>query len=117
MKNEGLADAEAANPFRLPTLHPGFGVRDTILPMAWRSGLIVVALLMWAVTGPIGMAFDGCALTCDEPCALTAASISASPTVPFIVSVAGTAPDTLRGRPTQIVSSLEPPPRALVLSA
>jgi len=25
MKNEGLADASAANPFRLPRLHPGIG--------------------------------------------------------------------------------------------
>jgi len=85
--------------------------------MSWRSGLIVVALLIWAVTGPIGMAFNGCALTCDEPCALTTASISGAPTVSFIVSIAGTAPDMVRGRPIQIVSSLEPPPRAFVLSA
>ena len=25
MNNEGLADAAAANPFRLPRLHPGIG--------------------------------------------------------------------------------------------
>ena len=66
--------------------------------MSWRSGLILVALLVWAVNGPIGMAFDGCALSCDEPCSLTTASISLSPTVPFIVSVAGTASEPLRGR-------------------
>jgi hypothetical protein len=97
-----------ANPSRL---------RDIIAVMSWRSGLIVVALLIWAVTGPIGMAFDGCALTCDEPCALTTASISVAPTVPFISIVAGTAPETLPGRAIHIVSSLEPPPRAFVLSA
>ena len=85
--------------------------------MSWRSGLILVALLIWAVTGPIGMAFDGCALTCDEPCALTTASISVPPTVPFIVSVASTAPEPLRGRPIQAASSLEPPPRPSALSA
>ncbi len=92
-------------------------MRDTISMMSWRSGLVLIALLIWAVTGPIGMAFDGCALACDEPCALITASISAPPTVPFIVSVAGTAPEPLRGRPIRIVSSLEPPPRASVLSA
>ena len=85
--------------------------------MSWRSGLILIVLVMWAVTGPIGMAFDGCALTCDEPCGFTTASISVPPTVPFIVSVAGTAPETLRGRPIRIASSLEPPPRTSVLSA
>jgi len=26
MKDEGLADAAAANPFRLPRLHPGIGL-------------------------------------------------------------------------------------------
>jgi len=77
----------------------------------------MIALLIWGVTGPIGMAFDGCALTCDELCALTTASISAPPTVPFIVSVAGTAPEPLRGRAIRTASSLEPPPRASVLSA
>jgi hypothetical protein len=96
---------------------PSFNVRDIIAMMSWRSGLILVALLIWAVTGPIGMAFDGCALACDEPCALTTASISGAPSVPFIVSVAGAAPETLRGRPIRITSSLEPPPRASVLSA
>ena len=93
-------------------------LRDTIIGvMSWRSGLILIALLVWAVSGPIGMAFDGCALTCDEPCSLTTASISLSPTVPFIVSVAGTAVEPLRGRPIRTASSLEPPPRASVLSA
>jgi len=74
-------------------------------------------LLMWAVTGPVGMAFDGCALSCDEPCALTTASISAPPTVPVIATVAGTAPEPLRRRPIRTASSLEPPPRASVFSA
>ncbi len=96
---------------------PPFRVRDIIAVMSWRSGLIVVALVIWAITGPIGMAFDGCALTCDEPCALTTASISGAPTVPFIVTVAGAAPETLRGRPIRIASSFEPPPRAFALSA
>ena len=91
--------------------------RDTIAVMSWRSGLIIIALLMWAVTGPIGMAFDGCALTCDEPCALTTASISVALTVPFISTLGGPAPELRHGRPIRIASSLEPPPRALVLSA
>jgi hypothetical protein len=96
---------------------PNFNVRDIIAMMSWRSGLILAALFIWAVTGPIGMAFDGCALTCDEPCALTTASISGAPSVPFIVSVAGTAPETLRARPIRITSSLEPPPRPSALSS
>src|SRR5436305_7655721 len=62
-----------------------------ITPMPWRRALILMFLAVWAFTGPIGMAFDGCALSCDEPCALATASISAPPTVPFIASVAGTA--------------------------
>jgi|ERR1700687_4051506 SnoaL-like protein len=28
IENEGLADASAANPFRLPRLHPGIGFAD-----------------------------------------------------------------------------------------
>ena len=90
-----------------------------MLPM--RTGirplLSVLVLVLWLVAGPVAMAFDGCALTCDEPCSLATASISLSPTVPFIVSVAGTVSEPLRGRPIRAASSLEPPPRASVLSA
>jgi len=85
--------------------------------MFWRSGLILVALFVWAVTGPIGMAFDGCALLCDEPCALATASISGPPTVPFITTVAGPVPEVLRGRPIRIAFSFEPPPRPALHSA
>jgi len=79
--------------------------------MPWRRGLTLVALFVWAVTGPIGMAFDGCAFMCDDPCALVTASISEPPTVPFISTVAGSVPEMLHGRPIRIASSLEPPPR------
>jgi hypothetical protein len=89
----------------------------SLVAMSWRRGLILVVLVMWAFTGPIGMAFDGCALTCDEPCGLTTASISLAPTVAFIINFVGTAPETLQGRPLGIASSLEPPPRPSVLSA
>jgi len=92
-------------------------VRDTIDPMSWRSGLALIALLIWVVTGPIGMAFDGCALMCDEPCALATASISLPPTVPFISTGAGQVPEMLRGRPIRIASSFEPPPKPALHSA
>ena len=92
-------------------------MRDTIAVMSWRCGLILIVLAIWAITGPIGMAWDGCTLSCDEPCALITASISASPTVPFITALAGLVPEVLYGRPIRIVSSLEPPPRAFALSA
>jgi len=95
----------------------GAGVRDTIAVMSWRCGLILIVLAIWAITGPIGMAFNGCALSCDEPCALATASISVPPTVPFITAVAGLVPEVLHGRPIRIVSSLEPPPRAFALSS
>jgi len=88
-----------------------------ITPMPWRRALILMFLAVWVFTGPIGMAFDGCALSCDEPCALSTASISVPPTVPFIASVAGTAQEPLRGRPIRTASSLEPPPRPSALSA
>jgi hypothetical protein len=86
--------------------------------MSRRNGLVVAALLIWAVTGPIGMAFDGCALTCcDEPCAFATASISVPPTVPFIAIVAGPVPEMLRSRPIRIASSFEPPPRPALHTA
>lgn len=91
--------------------------RDTIAVMSRRGGLILIALIVWAFTGPIGMAFDGCALTCEEPCGLTTASISLPPTVTFIVRVVGAVPETLQGRAIRIASSLEPPPRPSVLAA
>jgi hypothetical protein len=93
------------------------GVRATIIAMSWRCPLILIVLAIWAFTGPIGMAFDGCALTCDEPCALATASVSATPTVPYISTVAGSVPEMLYARLIRVASSLEPPPRAFVLSA
>jgi hypothetical protein len=96
---------------------PFLRVGAIIHAMSWRRGLILVALFVWAVTGPIGMAFDGCALMCDEPCALVTASISEPPTVPFISTVAGSVPDVSHGRPIRIASSLEPPPRPAPHSA
>ena len=89
----------------------------TICAMSWRRVLILVALFVWAVTGPIGMAFDGCALMCDEPCALVTASISETPTVPFISTVVGSVPEMLHGRAIRIASSLEPPPKPAPYSA
>jgi len=85
--------------------------------MSWRCGLILIVLVIWAITGPIGMAFNGCALSCDEPCALATASISVAPTVPFITAVGGPIPEVLYGRPIRIVSSPEPPPRPVLHSA
>jgi hypothetical protein len=92
-------------------------VRDIIGVMSSHSGFVVVALLIWAVAGPIGMAFDGCALTCDEPCALVTASISGPPAVPFISTVVGPVREMLRGHPIEIASSFEPPPRLALHSA
>ena len=98
-------------------MQPLLRVGDTIRVMSWRRGLVLVALFVWAVTGPIGMAFDGCALMCDEPCAVLTASISEPPTVPFISTVAGAVPGMLHGRPIRISSSLEPPPKPAPHSA
>jgi len=40
MYDEGLADATAANPFRLPRLHPGIGGENACQPArpAWFPG-------------------------------------------------------------------------------
>jgi hypothetical protein len=79
--------------------------------------LTLAVLLVWVFAGPIGMAFDGCVLTCDGPCALTTASVSLGPTVAFIVDLSGIVAQASETRPSAPSFVRELPPRPSVLSA
>jgi hypothetical protein len=83
--------------------------------------LIVVALMVWLLLGPIGMAFDSCAAMmalCDGgPCGAVSAVTDAAPSFapPTAVTVAVISPP----KPLTPIprSTLEPPPKFVRLSA
>ena len=88
---------------------------------ALRSLLIAITLVLWVVSGPVGMAFDGCAMMsamCEAPCGV----------LPYIVAPG--APDlgvrsplaylglSFEEQPTvPSVRPLTPPPKFALLSA
>jgi hypothetical protein len=86
-----------------------------------RPILIALTLTLWVVSGPIGMAFDGCAMMgamCEAPC-----GISSYIAGPVATSLAGLQPlaylaPSSTARPLLVnVSPLTPPPKSTLRSA
>ena len=86
-----------------------------------RPILIALTLTLWVVSGPIGMAFDGCAMMgamCEAPC-----GISSYIAGPVVTSIAGLQPlaylaSSSAARPLLVsVSPLTPPPKPSLRSA
>jgi len=82
--------------------------------MTRRRTVVGIVLVLWVLFGPIGMAFNGCAMmgtTCGAPCALTSCitpsvSIQVPPSVTFVQTAWFISPSsTLMKVPT-------PPPRS-----
>ena len=82
--------------------------------MSTRFRVLTVAfVVLWALLGPIGMAFDGCVmgLMCDAPCGLTSVMVSIAPAAVLVLSVLGDAAPVVQAHPVGIQRVLEPPPR------
>ena len=86
-----------------------------------RRLLILLTLALWVVSGPIGMAFDGCAMMgamCEAPCGVL--SYIVAPTVSNIAALQPLA--YLESRSTQqpariSAPPLTPPPKSALLPA
>src|SRR5437763_14402185 len=83
-----------------------------MLPM--RTGirplLSVLILVLWLVSGPVAMAFDGCAMMgamCEAPCGVL--SYIVAPTVTDVAALHPLA--YLESRSTQQPPRISPPPR------
>ena len=86
--------------------------------MTRRRFLVGMVLVLWVLFGPIGMAFNGCAMmgTCGAPCALTSCvmpsvSIQAPLPVTFVQAVLFISPSST------LVKVPTPPPRSLFATA
>jgi hypothetical protein len=83
--------------------------------------MIVITLAVWLISGPVGMAFDGCAMMgamCEAPCGAMFQIVT--PAAPDLVSLspASYLDSPLDERP--VVLSLRPPappPKSALLSA
>jgi hypothetical protein len=86
--------------------------------MTRRRFLVTMVLVSWVLFGPIGMAFNGCAMmgTCGAPCALTycvmpSVSIQAPLPVTFVPAALFVSPSSM------LVKVPPPPPRSLSATA
>jgi hypothetical protein len=86
-----------------------------------RPFLIALTLMLWVASGPIGMAFDGCAMMgamCEAPCGIS--SYIAGPVVTGIAQLQRLtylAPASTAHPRLVNVSPLTPPPKSTLLSA
>jgi hypothetical protein len=86
-----------------------------------RPLLIALMLTLWAVSGPVGMAFDGCAMMgalCEAPCGVVSyitgpvvTSLALLQPLAYLESPATHQPAIISARP------LTPPPKSTILSA
>jgi hypothetical protein len=86
--------------------------------MTHRGLVVATVLVLWVLFGPVGMAFNGCAMmgTCGAPCALTSCvtpsvSIQAPLPATFVQAALFLSP------PSILVKVPTPPPRALFAAA
>ena len=83
-----------------------------------RRRLVGMVLVLWVLLGPIGMAFNGCAMmgTCGAPCALTSCvmpSVFIQAPLPVTFVQVGLFPSP----PSTLVKVPTPPPRSLFATA
>ena len=91
-------------------------MRNRIRPL-----VIALTLIFWVVSGPVGMAFDGCAMMgamCEAPCGVS--SYIAGQVVTDLARLQPLAylatPSTTQP-PVVSASPLTPPPKSVLLSA
>ena len=86
-----------------------------------RSLLITLVLTLWVVSGPVGMAFDGCAMMggmCEAPCGVVSyitgpvvTGLAVLQPLTYLESPATRQPALISARP------LTPPPKSALLPA
>lgn len=86
--------------------------------MTRRRLVVAMVLVLWVLLGPVGMAFNGCAMmaTCGAPCALTSCvtpsvSIQAPLPVTSVQAALFISPSSI------LVKVPTPPPRSLFAAA
>jgi hypothetical protein len=86
-----------------------------------RPILIALTLILWVASGPVGMAFDGCAMMgamCEAPC-----GVSSYIAGPVVTDLDGLQPLAYLAAPSPSqppvvnVSPLTPPPKSTLRSA
>ena len=86
-----------------------------------RPLLIVIMVALWVVAGPVGMAFDGCAMMsamCEAPCGVLPYIVA--PVAPdlYVRSPRAYLESSFDEQPTVLgVRPLTPPPKSALLSA
>jgi hypothetical protein len=83
----------------------------SLIRRRWLTGVV---LLLWAVLGPIGMAFSACAVMagCEGACTLTSCPTPSLPTMTLFPIEA--VPVPLVEHPLMVMLKVpEPPPRSL----
>jgi hypothetical protein len=86
--------------------------------MTRRRLIVATVLVLWVLLGPLGMAFNGCAMmgSCGAPCALTTCVLpSVSIQAPLPVTFVQAA--LLGPLSSPLVKVPTPPPRSLVAAA
>jgi len=86
-----------------------------------RPLLIVIMVALWVVAGPVGMAFDGCAMMsamCEAPCGVLPYIVAPVAPVLAVRSPLAYLESSFDDQPTVLsVRPLTPPPKSALLSA
>lgn len=76
--------------------------------------VIVFVLVAWVLLGPIAMAFDDCPAMmsmCEGPCGVLTYVVYAPPSVIPPAPVTAASPTATRTLPAVVLTALDPPPR------
>ncbi len=86
-----------------------------------RALLIALTLVLWVVSGPVAMSFDGCAMMgamCEAPCGVLSYIVAPSPVgavvLPPLMYLTARPAERLAGASP---NPLDPPPKSALLPA
>jgi hypothetical protein len=85
-----------------------------------QKWFVIGVAVMWIFTGPIAMAFGGCAAMagmCEAPCGTGGPVVAISEGEPVLLLVSASVPAPPEFCPSGILRVVELPPRSLSLSA
>src|SRR5712692_5883155 len=117
-QTERLADEELWGP-RILTSHRPSVILCLLMGRGYVIGVLIVAGLVFLA--PVAMAFGGCAAMtamCEGPCGASSCGVmSTAPHSIWLGPVADLAPEPPEPLPTANLSSPDPPPKPILLSA
>ena len=82
--------------------------------------MAVIAVIVWGLSVPLAAASHNCmtmSAMCDGPCGVLTAVVWAPPSVPSLEHVSSVARPSPKSLPLPLLSSREPPPKSVPLSA